>query len=73
MTLQVLSGDLTDENRQTCVSEATLLVVALEQLGVFASSPEFTPSPARISQEGITAQAPILKVSSWFPPLASQF
>lgn len=57
--IKALDSDFTDENRQRCAEASRPLLQAVDQLTTFASSPEFTSVPAKISPRAREAQEPI--------------
>ena len=57
---QALDGDFSELNRQKCAEAARPLLNSVDQLTTYASSPEFTSVPAKISSKALLAQAPIL-------------
>uniref|UniRef100_A0A3Q2UDK8 Talin 2a n=1 Tax=Fundulus heteroclitus TaxID=8078 RepID=A0A3Q2UDK8_FUNHE len=60
-TIKALDGDFSEENRNRCRVATAPLIEAVENLTTFASNPEFASVPAKISNEGSTAQEPILQ------------
>ena len=62
--LQVLNSEPSEAARESCAAAARPLTEAVKQLTVFASSPEFSSTPAKISDGGHSAQQPILRVSN---------
>ena len=48
---QALDSDFTEENRRKCAEAARPLTDAVEELTMFASSPEFASKPAKISPQ----------------------
>lgn len=50
-TPQALDGDFSDDNRNRCRVATAPLIEAVENLTTFASNPEFSSIPARISSE----------------------
>lgn len=51
LLFQALDSDFSEANRQKCAQAAKPLIDAVEELTTFASSPEFTSVPAKISRE----------------------
>ena len=49
VVLQELDSDFSEENRRHCADAAQPLIEAIDELTTFASSPEFTSVPAKIS------------------------
>ena len=60
--LQILAGNVNDENRQACARATKPLIIAVEGLTTFASSPQFSSIPAKISSQARVAQEPIINV-----------
>ena len=60
-----LDADYTDANRRSCADATRPLLDSVENLCQFASSPEYASVPARISEQGRRAQAPILDSGSF--------
>ncbi len=60
-----LDANYTDANRQACANATRPLLDSVENLCQFASSPEYASVPARISEQGRRAQAPILESGSF--------
>ena len=48
---QALDSDFMEENRRKCAEAARPLTDAVEELTMFASSPEFASKPAKISPQ----------------------
>merc|ERR1719471_1069573 len=57
--IKKLDSNYTDENRAATANSTQPLIEAVDNLCQFASSPEFASVPAKISEEGRRAQAPI--------------
>ncbi|XP_014674038.1 PREDICTED: talin-2-like [Priapulus caudatus] len=57
--IKVLDSDYSDANRAQCAQATRPLIDAVENLTIFASSPEFASIPAKISQEARQSQEPI--------------
>ena len=49
--IKELDGDFSAQNRQMCANASRPLMDAVEDLAAYASSPEFTSVPAKISPE----------------------
>ncbi|KAL8568329.1 hypothetical protein ACOMHN_040902 [Nucella lapillus] len=58
--IKALDSDFTDENRRLCAEAARPLTNAVEELTMFASSPEFATKPAKISPQARRAQEPMV-------------
>ncbi|XP_070178806.1 talin-1-like [Littorina saxatilis] len=58
--IKALDSDFTEENRRRCAEAAKPLTDAVEELTMFASSPEFASRPAKISPQARQAQEPIV-------------
>ncbi|XP_013386332.1 talin-1 isoform X1 [Lingula anatina] len=58
--IKALDSDFSEQNRKRCADAAKPLIGAVEELTTFASSPEFTSVPAKISREARKAQEPII-------------
>ncbi|KAK3099739.1 hypothetical protein FSP39_008848 [Pinctada imbricata] len=60
-SLKVLESQYTDENRRKCAMAAKPLMQEVDDITVYASSPEFASIPAQISSQAKKAQEPVLK------------
>lgn len=58
--IKALDADYSDVNRERCAQATRPLLEAVENLCVFASSPEFVSLPAKISIQARKAQEPIV-------------
>lgn len=58
--IKALDADYSDINRERCAQATRPLLEAVENLCVFASSPEFISVPAKISVQARIAQEPIV-------------
>ncbi len=59
-SIKALDGNFSDENRQRCAASTKPLLEAVENLVSFASSPEFSSVPAKITPQARQAMEPII-------------
>ncbi|XP_038046321.1 talin-1-like isoform X5 [Patiria miniata] len=59
-SIKALDGNFSDENRQKCAASTKPLLEAVENLVTFASSPEFSSVPAKITPQARQAMEPII-------------
>jgi len=59
--IKALATAPTDDNRMKCIDASKPLLDAVDNLKVFASSPEFAATPAYISPAGQQKQKPLIK------------
>ncbi|XP_022084655.1 talin-1-like isoform X7 [Acanthaster planci] len=59
-SIKALDGNFTDENREKCAASTKPLLEAVENLVTFASSPEFSSVPAKITPQARQAMEPII-------------
>ncbi|XP_074035813.1 talin_middle and talin-RS domain-containing protein rhea isoform X1 [Leptinotarsa decemlineata] len=59
--IKALDANYSEENRRRCAEATRPLLDAVENLCVYASSSEFVSIPAKISQQALQAQKPIIE------------
>ncbi|XP_071788038.1 talin-1-like isoform X4 [Asterias amurensis] len=59
-SIKALDGNFSDENRKKCAASTKPLLEAVENLVSFASSPEFSSVPAKITPQARQAMEPII-------------